>query len=50
MAFWYYNEEFVKECTQLYLDERSEFRRTGISKKQKARMTAEEQQQQTNTT
>lgn len=43
MAFWYYNKEFVKECTQIYLNERSEFRRTGITKKQKAQM-AEEQQ------
>lgn len=44
MAYWYYNEDFVKECTQIYLDERSEYRRTGITKKQKARM-AEEQEQ-----
>ncbi|XP_012527514.1 COX assembly mitochondrial protein homolog isoform X2 [Monomorium pharaonis] len=35
MKKWFYNEDFIKECTEQYLDERSEFRRTGISKKQK---------------
>lgn len=35
MEKWYYNEDFIKECTEQYLDERSEFRRTGIPKKQK---------------
>lgn len=27
---WYTNEDFVEECKQQYLDERSEYRRTGI--------------------
>ncbi|KRZ70718.1 COX assembly mitochondrial -like protein [Trichinella papuae] len=26
---WYYNPEFIHECTQQYLDDRSEYRRTG---------------------
>ncbi|XP_055595923.1 COX assembly mitochondrial protein homolog [Uranotaenia lowii] len=30
---WYKNEEFVAECRESYLKERSEFRRTGIPKK-----------------
>uniref|UniRef100_A0A182W9P6 COX assembly mitochondrial protein n=1 Tax=Anopheles minimus TaxID=112268 RepID=A0A182W9P6_9DIPT len=30
---WYRNEQFKKECTEIYLVERSEFRRTGIPKK-----------------
>ncbi|CAD5112563.1 DgyrCDS1772 [Dimorphilus gyrociliatus] len=29
---WYQDDEFRAECTQMYLDERSEYRRTGISK------------------
>lgn len=48
LAYWFYNDDFKNECTKLYLDERSEYRRTGISKKQKQRMAAE--QQQTNDT
>lgn len=35
MEKWYYNQDFIKECTEQYLEERSEFRRTGISKKKK---------------
>ncbi|XP_011876093.1 PREDICTED: COX assembly mitochondrial protein homolog [Vollenhovia emeryi] len=35
MEKWYYNQDFIKECTEQYLDERNEFRRTGLSKKQK---------------
>ncbi|XP_052897949.1 COX assembly mitochondrial protein homolog [Anopheles moucheti] len=30
---WYRNEQFKKECTEIYLVERSEFRRTGLPKK-----------------
>ncbi|XP_062549249.1 COX assembly mitochondrial protein homolog [Armigeres subalbatus] len=30
---WYNNEQFKSECTEIYLAERSEFRRTGIPKK-----------------
>jgi COX assembly protein 1 len=33
MKKWYYDQDFIKECTELYLEERSEYRRTGISKK-----------------
>ena len=32
---WYKNEEFRQRCTKIYLDERAEFRRTGLNKKQK---------------
>lgn len=32
---WYHDEDFKKECTKEYLAERTEYRRTGISKKQK---------------
>lgn len=38
LAYWFYNEEFKNECTQIYLDERSEYRRTGISKKERLRV------------
>ncbi|XP_055681784.1 COX assembly mitochondrial protein homolog [Lutzomyia longipalpis] len=30
---WYQDEVFKSECRQIYLDERTEFRRTGIMKK-----------------
>ncbi|XP_075168052.1 COX assembly mitochondrial protein homolog [Haematobia irritans] len=30
---WYQNEAFKEECKQIYLQERSEFRSTGIPKK-----------------
>ncbi|EFN86307.1 Uncharacterized protein C3orf68-like protein [Harpegnathos saltator] len=33
MEKWYYNDDFIKECTEQYLNERSEYRRTGIPKK-----------------
>lgn len=32
LASWYNNEEFKQLCTEEYLKERSEFRRTGIKK------------------
>ncbi|XP_072765042.1 COX assembly mitochondrial protein homolog [Anoplolepis gracilipes] len=35
MEKWFYNQDFIKECTEQYLKERSEFRRSGIPKKQK---------------
>ncbi|XP_011688195.1 PREDICTED: COX assembly mitochondrial protein homolog [Wasmannia auropunctata] len=35
MKKWYYNDDFIKECTEQYLDERSEFRKTGVPKKQR---------------
>lgn len=34
---WYHDEEFKQQCTEIYLRERSEYRRTGIGKKQKER-------------
>lgn len=30
---WYQDEAFKKECTEIYLNERSEFRSTGLQKK-----------------
>lgn len=35
---WYQDEEFKKRCTNEYLAERSEYRRTGIKQKQKGRL------------
>lgn len=35
LASWYENEEFKERCKKLYLEERSEYRRTGITKKEK---------------
>lgn len=32
---WYSDEEFKNECKEIYLKERSEYRRTGITKKQR---------------
>ncbi|KAL3891466.1 hypothetical protein ACJMK2_003728 [Sinanodonta woodiana] len=32
---WYENEEFKEQCKQEYLEERSEYRRTGIRQKTK---------------
>lgn len=40
MAHWFYNEDFNQECRNIYLEQRSEYRRTGISKKQKERLAA----------
>ncbi|XP_014090986.2 COX assembly mitochondrial protein homolog [Bactrocera oleae] len=30
---WYKNDDFREECTKIYLEERSDYRRTGIPKK-----------------
>lgn len=30
---WYKNDAFINECTEIYLNERSEYRRTGLQKK-----------------
>jgi COX assembly protein 1 len=30
---WYQNEAFRKECTELYLQDRTEFRKTGVKQK-----------------
>lgn len=32
LSNWYYNDDFKKECTEAYLKERSEYRRTGVKK------------------
>lgn len=37
MEKWYYDQDFIKECTEQYLDQRSEFRKTGISETQKSK-------------
>lgn len=41
LARWYTNDHFVKECTEIYLNQRSEYRTTGLTKKQKARLAME---------
>ncbi|XP_050689053.1 COX assembly mitochondrial protein homolog [Eriocheir sinensis] len=35
LGYWYKDEEFKKRCTEEFLAERSEFRRTGLTKKQR---------------
>uniref|UniRef100_A0A1B6G0H2 COX assembly mitochondrial protein n=1 Tax=Cuerna arida TaxID=1464854 RepID=A0A1B6G0H2_9HEMI len=35
---WFYDEEFREECKQKYLQERAEYRRTGLTKKERAAM------------
>lgn len=35
-AVWYKNEQFVSECTEIYLKSRSDYRRTGLNVKQRA--------------
>lgn len=35
LSQWYTNSDFKEQCTQEYLAERSEYRRTGISKRTK---------------
>lgn len=37
---WYHDEELQKECTEEYLNERSEYRRTGIKQKEKRKENA----------
>lgn len=44
LAQWFLNEDFKNECTQIYLDERSEYRRTGIPKKWMPQMAAEQRE------
>lgn len=38
---WYKDDNFVKECTDIYLKERAEYRRSGLTKKQRARIAME---------
>lgn len=35
MGRWFHDEQFNEECKQIYLDQRSEYRRTGIPKKKR---------------
>lgn len=35
MGHWFHDTQFNEECTQFYLDQRSEYRRTGIQKKKR---------------
>ncbi|KAK5640767.1 hypothetical protein RI129_009314 [Pyrocoelia pectoralis] len=35
---WYHDEEFKSRCTEEYLNERSEYRRTGIGKKKTSKL------------
>lgn len=37
---WYTNDSFIKECTDIYLAERAEYRRTGIGKKERIAIAA----------
>lgn len=39
-ANWYKNKEFIGECTEIYLKQRAEYRRTGLTVKQRARLAA----------
>lgn len=38
---WYKDEGFIKECTDIYLKDRTEYRSSGMTKKQRARIAAE---------
>ncbi|XP_056631902.1 COX assembly mitochondrial protein homolog [Diorhabda carinulata] len=38
LTHWYRDEDFKERCKKEYLEERSEYRRTGISQKQKQRI------------
>lgn len=40
LELWYKNPQFKDECTQEYLEERSEYRRTGIPKSSKRKRVA----------
>lgn len=36
LGIWYKDENFKKECTEIYLKERAEYRTTGIQKKHRS--------------
>lgn len=38
---WYKDDGFISECTDIYLKDRTEYRSTGLTKKQRARIAAE---------
>lgn len=40
---WYQNDTFRQECTEIYLAERAEFRRTGLQKKHRDYLKKREQ-------
>ncbi|XP_037024416.1 COX assembly mitochondrial protein homolog [Bradysia coprophila] len=38
---WYKDASFINECTDIYLKERTEYRTSGLTKKQRAKIAAE---------
>lgn len=38
---WYNDDNFVSECTSIYLKDRTEYRSSGLTKKQRARIAME---------
>lgn len=38
---WYRDDSFIRECTDIYLKERTEYRSSGLTKKQRARIASE---------
>jgi len=40
MAKWFYNDEFVKECQNKYLQDRREYRLTGVKKNPEQKMSS----------
>lgn len=38
LTYWYADEDFKNRCKEEYLKERSEYRQTGITQKQKQRL------------
>ena len=51
MAQGFHNQDFVSECTEIYLKQRSDFRTTGIkqnprAKKQEEKLRQQDEQQQ----
>lgn len=37
METWYKNDDFIKECTEMYLKQRSEYRSSGLAQKMRAK-------------
>lgn len=42
---WYRDESFISECTEIYLKDRTEYRSSGLTKKQRARIAIESSSQ-----
>lgn len=40
-AQWYQDKQFIGECTEIYLQQRAEYRRTGMTVKQRSRLAEE---------